>query len=153
MPRSTRALAAVALLAAALMGCGRGDEGAQAYVQGLNSAQERFATSVGRLSGAITPTSSERSDRRTLDRYRRAVDRVVGDLRAIEPPADVRGLHARLVGTLAGYGRTVHVARDALDERDPGRLRAAQRELERRTTVASTRIQGTIGAINRELDG
>lgn len=140
-------------LALVLAGCGGDGERREAYVRGINVAQQRFATTVERLSAQITPTSSARSDRRTLGRYRRAVDRVVGELRAITPPAGVRDLHGRLIGALAGFGTTVDTATRALDERDPARVRATQRRLERATADASAQIERAIGAINRELPG
>jgi hypothetical protein len=146
----SRALATLAA-AGALVGCGGRSEEEVAYVEGVNAAQQRFATTVERLSGAVTPTSSERSDRVTFRRYRQAVDRVVAELRAVRPPAEVAPLHGTLVRTLADFGRDVDIATDALDERDPDRVRDARRALQRSTRDASRRIDDTLAQINAEL--
>ena len=149
MPRWSCALAALAGVGA-LGGCGAGGE-EDPYVAAVNAAHQRFAAAAGHLSDDVTPTSSARSDRRTLRRYEQAVDRVVADLRAIRPPAEAQALHGRLVGALAGFGRSVDVARGVLDERDPRRVRDAHRELREATGEASARLDRTVAAINREL--
>jgi len=147
-------LAAVAALAAGLAACG-GDEGAraEAYVERVDRAQETFARRIDALATQVTPTSSAQADRRTLRRFEAALDEVVGELRAISPPGEVRGLHARLVGALAEYERQVAEVRRALDGDSPARLRAAQRELARATTDVDGEISRTTAAINDALRG
>jgi len=145
-------LAALAALGAGLPGCG-GDEGSEAYVERVDRAQRTFAERVDALATQVTPTSSAQADRRTLRRFEAALDEVVGDLRAISPPGEVRGLHARLVGALAAYEREVADVRRALDGDSPARLRAAQRDLARATTDVDGEISRTTAAINDTLRG
>ncbi|MEA2179934.1 MAG: hypothetical protein QOG77_3231 [Solirubrobacteraceae bacterium] len=138
----------------ALPACGGDDEGAgTAYVERVNKAQQDFAARVDQLSEGITATSSADRDRRTLRAFEQAVDEVGGDLRAIDPPGQVRGLHERLITAVDGYGTDVQEAADALSSRSPEKLRAAQRALAQATTDFGTTLNRTIDEINRELKG
>jgi len=150
-------LAAVLLVACAclLAACGgSGDDGGERYVQRVNKAQEDFAARVDELTRGITAQSSAARDRRTLRSFEEAVDRVGGDLRAIEPPRDVRRLHEQLVSAVDVYGDSVQTAARTLETaRSPERLRDAQRELAQATTTFGTRLNETIERINRQLSG
>jgi predicted small secreted protein len=145
------------LLAACALGLaacgGSGDDGGARYVERVNKAQQEFAARVDRLSEGITATSSAANDRRTLRSFEEAVDEVGGDLRAIRPPGQVKGLHARLITAVDGYGADVQRAADALTSKRPEQLRAAQRDLAQATTAFGTTLNRTIDEINRELSG
>jgi predicted small secreted protein len=146
-------VAACALGLTACGGSGDGDDGGARYVERVNKAQQDFAARVDRLSEGITATSSAARDRRTLRSFEQAVDEVGGDLRAIRPPGQVKGLHARLITAVDGYGADVQRAADAMTSKRPERLRAAQRELAQATTAFGTTLNRTIDQINRELAG
>jgi uncharacterized protein YceK len=153
MPGRLRPLLVVVLAVAALLsGCGE-DERHTAYVERVDAAQRAFADRVEELSEGVTATSSARQDRATLARFEQALDEVVGELRAIAPPGEVRGLHARLVAALAGYERDVAGVVRALDGDSPARLRAAQRELQQATSDVDGEINRTTAAINDALRG
>jgi hypothetical protein len=153
MPRRLLALlVAAAALAAGLAGCGE-DDRSIAYLERVDGAQRAFAERVQRLSAGVTPTSSAQQDRRTLARFEQALDDVIAELRAIAPPGEVRGLHARLVGALSGYEREVATVVRAIDGESPARLRAAQRELQRATSDVDDEIDRTTVAINDALRG
>jgi hypothetical protein len=155
VPPGSRSLCLLLVACAlALAACGgSADAGDTRYVDRLNKAQQDFAARVDQLSKGITATSSAARDRRTLRSFEQAVDDVGGDLRAIRPPGQVRGLHERLITAVDGYGDNVQKATAALSSKSPARLRAAQRELAQATTAFGTTLNRTIEEINRELRG
>ncbi len=138
-------------LAALLVGCASEASEKNSYVHQVNQAQKHFATTVTRVSTAITPTSSARDDRRTLGRFEAAIDGIVGDLRRIEVPARVRREHARLVSAMSGFGTDVHEANVALRKPDRRTLAEAQRHIARATATVNVRINAAIRAINDRL--
>ncbi len=143
-------------LVPALASCGGGggsSDGGSAYVQRVNKAQQDFAARVDELSKGISSTSSAARDRQTLRSFQTAVDGVGADLRAIKPPAKVRGLHDQLISAVDGYGDEVTTAAKALNSRSPAKLRAAQRELQQATSAFGTTLNETIDRINRTLNG
>lgn len=145
-------LAAGAAVLLGVGGCG-GDEEADAYIDAVNRTQTDFARTFERLRDRITATSTPEQDRRTLGRFRVAVDQAVGELRAIDPPAEVAGLHRRLVGDIGRYGTEIEKARRAFGSSDPQRVLAAQTELVSEVSDISGDIDATIGDINDELQG
>lgn len=152
MPKLSRmllmALAAVALIAA---GCGGDTEEKNDYVDQVNKAQSDFAAQVQKLSTAITSTSSDAADQKTIQSYQTAVDGVVKDLEGITPPQDVEAEHQQLVDAMASYGKSVG---SALGELDGGsaedRLKAAT-QLQQASATAGTQINQAIEAINTKL--
>jgi type IV pilus biogenesis protein CpaD/CtpE len=152
--RSVRPLAlAVALAAVAALATGCADDTKQsnAYVDAVNRAQTEFAATFDKLSRKITSTSTTTEDRRTLDGFQAAIDAVVADLRAVDAPDSVQGLHARLVQQMAGYGQEIQRAKTAFRSSDPDQLLKAQTDLVTAVTAVSTRINATIEQINRKL--
>lgn len=142
-------LTALALLPAA--GCGDDVKPRNAYVDQVNSAQRRFVASFERLSSQITRSSTRAQDRRTLEGFDEAIGETVSELDDIEPPGEVRSLHARLAREIAGYGEVVREARDALSSRSPEAIAAAQAELAKDTSKASAAVGRTIDQINARL--
>jgi hypothetical protein len=143
-------------LVPALASCGGGgssDDGGSAYVKRVNKAQQDFATRVDELSKGISSTSSAARDRQTLRSFETAVDGVGADLRAIEPPPKVRGLHDQLIKAVDGYGDEVTTAAQALNSGSPAKLRAAQRKLQQATSAFGTTLNETIDRINKTLNG
>lgn len=151
MPRALAAAVVVVLLGFGAAGCGGDHEQDNAYVDTVNRAQDDFASTFDRLSSRITSTSTPTQDRRTLQGFRAAVDRVVAQLRAVEVPGRVRELHARLVGEIGSYGRQIDRARAAFGSRDAQAVLSAQTELVSAVTRVSAQINRTIDAINGEL--
>ena len=152
--RSGRRLAAGAIivgLALAGAGCGGGDaERSNAYVNRVNDAQTRFASSFERLSRQITSASSPAQDRKTLRSVAASVDVTVADLRKIEPPEKVKKLHGDLVDAISGYGEAIGAAERNLGG---GATEAAQAQarLAADTTRTSTLVTSTIAQINQKL--
>jgi hypothetical protein len=149
--RRLRPVLLVAALALLVCGCGSDNRQSNAYVDAVNKAQNDFASTFDRLSKQITSKSTPEQDQRTLDGFRRAVDKVVVDLRAVEVPAKVKGLHTELVDEMSAYGREIDKAKVAFADDDPQVIVRAQSRLIGAVTRVSTQIRRTIDAMNREL--
>jgi hypothetical protein len=143
-------LAALAL-GVVVAGCGSDNKSANAYVDAVNRAQNDFASTFDRLSSRITTTSTPQQDQKTLNGFKVAVDKVVGDLRAVEPPSKVKGLHAELVGEISGYGKEIDKAKTAFANGSPQAIIKAQTQLVTAVTKVSGQINRTIDAINKKL--
>jgi hypothetical protein len=151
MRRTVPVALVAAVVALALAGCGGDTKASNAYVDAVNKAQNTFATSFDKLSNRITATSTPAQDQRTLDGFRQAVDRAVGDLRAIQVPDRVRPLHRRLVTEISAYGTEIDRAKAAFQSSDPQAIVKAQTRLVTAVTRVSARINQTIDQINRRL--
>ena len=138
----------VALLAS---GCGSDTKAENDYVDSVNKAQNDFAATFDKLSSQITSTSSAQQDRQTLDGFKEAVDKVVADLRAVEVPDKVKGLHGQLVSEISAYGKEIDKAKAAFAGDDPQAIIKAQTELVSAVTRVSSQINQTIDAINKKL--
>lgn len=142
------AFAAVALIAA---GCGGDTQEKNDYVDQVNKAQTQFADQVTKLSSAITSTSSDSADVKTIESYQGAVDKVVTDLKGITPPEDVKAEHQQLVDAMSSYAKSVGTALDDLQGGTPqDRLKAAT-SLQKASSQAGTEINQAIDAINKKL--
>jgi hypothetical protein len=149
LPLILTAVAAVGLAA-----CGNDEtEERNAYAGALNRAQNDFAKSFRDLSGEIGSARTPGQGRRTLQGFEASVDAVVKDLRAIRAPEGLRPLHQRLIDQIAGYGREIRSAKEAYATSSPRRILEAQTALVNATTAISGRINRTIAAINRGLQG
>jgi ABC-type transporter Mla subunit MlaD len=132
-------------------GCGSDTKSANDYVDAVNRAQNDFASTFDRLSSQITSTSTAQQDQRTLNGFKRAVDKVVGDLRAVEPPSKVKPLHDDLVNEIATYGEEIDKAKRAFANGTPKQIVRAQTQLVTAVTRVSGQINRTIDAINKKL--
>jgi hypothetical protein len=149
-----RRLSPVLVLVACVLlvaGCGSDTKRANTYVDAVNKAQNDFASTFGRLSTRITSKSTPTEDQKTLDGFKAAVDNVVGDLRAIEVPSKVKGLHGQLVSEISAYGAQIDKAKGAFADGDPKAIVAAQTDLVGAVTRVSSEINRTIEAINKKL--
>ncbi len=154
-PRQTPLLALALALAALVLGaCGGGDDdrdAKNAYVRQVNAAQTQFATTVTTVSRQITPKSSTRQDRRTLQRFQMAIADVVTRLRAIKAPSEVRAEHKQLVAAMSGFGAEIKQANAALRNPNTRAIADAQRSIATATQTVNVRIDSAIAAINSKL--
>ena len=140
-----------ALLALAVAGCGGGDvEQSNAYVDSVNLAQTRFASSFERLARDITSTSTPAQDRATLRSIGSSLDATVLDLRKIKPPEKVKAQHDQLVNAIADYGTAIGEAQQKLGG-TPEQATAAEARLAADTAETSTKVNAAIAAINQKL--
>lgn len=144
-------LAPLVLVVLGAAGCGADTEARNAYVDAVNRSQTRFARTFERLATRITPTSAAAQDARTLEGFQRAVGVIVGDLRAIEVPEQMRAPHDQLVGAVGRYGDEIRRARAAFASSDRQKVVAAQNRLRGAIATVSARIDAAIAAINRKL--
>ncbi len=132
-------------------GCGSDTKEANNYVDSVNKAQNDFASTFDKLSSQITSTSTAQQDRQTLDGFKRAVDKVVVDLRSVKVPSKVKDLHGQLVGEISAYGKEIDKAKAAFSGNDPKAIVRAQTDLVSAVTRVSGQINQTIDAINKKL--
>jgi hypothetical protein len=150
-----RAAVLVALLLTAA-GCGADqgrDSGNADYVGALNRAQTGLAQRFTVLEAHTAPTSSAGQDTKTLLAYEAAVRDTVAGLRKVDPPPALTPLHRRFVAQVAGYGAALRTARGELRGGDPQAILAAQGRLRTAVVRTGTRLNATIAAINRKLQG
>jgi hypothetical protein len=141
-------LAAFALIAG---GCGSDTKARNDYVDAVNRAQNEFAATFDRLESRITSTSTPAQDQKTLGGFKKAVDKVVGDLRAIDVPDAVKAEHRQLVDEISTYGREIDKAQHAFSTGDPQAIIKAQVAFRTAVTRVSRQINRTIDAINQKL--
>ena len=154
MRRTARLCLLLAVLAAGapgLAGCGGSGAEEERYVEQVNAAQESFADRFAAIQKRLTTTSTAAEDRRALRDFRLATDRIVRDLRAVEPPESVDDLHDRLIAAVAGYGSEIDRARGMLSAGDPQQVIRARTELSGAVGDVSRRITAAITAINARL--
>jgi hypothetical protein len=144
-------LLAAAALGVVAAGCGSDTKAANDYVAAVNRAQNDFATTFNRLRSRVTSTSTAAQDQKTLDGFRRAVDKVVGDLRAVKAPDDVEGLHRQLVGELSAYGTEIDKAKRTFAENDLKAILKARTDFQAAVNRVNRQIQRTINEINKQL--
>ena len=141
----------VVALALFASGCGSDTKAANDYVDAVNRAQSEFATKFDQLSGQITSTSTAAQDRQTLDGFRQAIDKVVGDFRAVKVPSKVKPLHDRLIAEISAYGVQIDKAKGAFSDDDPKAIVKAQTDLVNAVTKVQAQINQTIADINKKL--
>ncbi len=158
MPGALRILSLLAVLlgAVALSACGDeadGREAKNAYVREVNAAQAGFASNVTSVSQQITPKSSAKQDRRTLERFKTAIADVVKQLQSISVPKDVETEHKQLIAAMTDFGAEITTATDALENPDTRSIAESQRGIAAATQTVNGQIDAAIAAINSKLNG
>jgi sigma54-dependent transcription regulator len=148
-----RLLPILVVVALALVGsgCGADTKAANDYVDAVNKAQTGFASKFDELSGRITSTSTAAEDRKTLDGFKTAIDKVVTDFRAVKAPDKVKALHGQLIAEISAYGREIDKAKSAFTDNDPQAIVKAQADLVSAVTKVQAQINATIADINKKL--
>lgn len=150
----TLAAVVVVVLGVALTGCGSGDTDVRnAYIASASRAVADFEGAFGSLQSDVRATSTPAQDRRTLDRFGTAADRLAAALRDIDPPGVARSLHVRLIAEVRSYRTLIDRARPGFASGDPRRVIAARTALSSAVTRVNAQITRTIDAINRALRG
>ena len=154
--RSLRRPAAVFLAVLSLggaAGCGSDRKAADDYVRAINRVQADFAKSVDKVRRAPAGRDPAVAAKRTFRALGAAIDRVIADLRAVKPPANVRSLHGRLVAEMGDFDAQVRAAGNSLSSRSRRKMLAAQSKFATQSSALGSRIAKTIDAINRKLRG
>jgi hypothetical protein len=147
------AVVAPLLAALALAACGGGTATKErnAYARKVNAAQTRFASTVTTVSQDIAPKNSVSQQQRTLRRFEAAIRSVVGDLRRIDPPSEVRKEHAQLISVMSSFGADIEQANEAMRDPTPQGIATAQRRVSAATQSVNARVNAAIAAINVKL--
>ena len=138
---------ALLLAAVALAACGGDTAEKNDYVEKVNKAQTDFADGISKAQGGATATNGKK----VFDDMAASIDKVVADLRAVEPPDDVTSQHDRLVGELEKFGAAVEKAGASITSNDPQKIAAAQADFAKEASGVSTKIGSTIQEINAKL--
>jgi hypothetical protein len=98
----------VAALAAA--GCGADTADKNDYVASVNNAQAALTSSMAKINPAGADPGQIAAE---LDEGAKALDKTVTDFKAITPPEDAKGAHAKMVKGLSGLADTFREAAEA----------------------------------------
>lgn len=143
------------LVSAALVACGAAEgnstEDKNAYVERINAAQRTYAMTVTNVKKSVTPTSTPRQDRRTIERFQTAIAEILETLRTIKVPSDVRKEHGQLVAVFTRLDKDIALAAKTLRERTVQAVAEAQRLLGAATVTVNTKLATARQAINRRL--
>src|SRR5438876_965870 len=124
MTRLVGVLVSAVLVAGLIAGCGSTGKVKESntYVDAVNKAQNDFANTITQLSAKITPNSTPAEDHATLAAFQTAVDKVVADFRAIDPPSRVKQLHEQLIAAIADFGKEVASVSDLMSTKDANKI-------------------------------
>lgn len=140
---------------AALGACGASEGNStkdkNVYVEQINAAVKNFASTVTNVSKSITPESSTRQDRRSIQRFESAIDEVIGTLQTINVPDDVRKEHKMLLSAMTGFGKEIADAGKAMRTQTIRAVAEGQRKLGAATITVNAKIRGATDAINTRL--
>jgi hypothetical protein len=107
-------------------------------------------TTVAQETGAKNSVSQQQ---KTLQRFSKAIDGVVADLRGIDAPSEVTKEHERLTAVMAGFGNAISEANAAMRNPTPRAIELAKRRVATATESVNARVNAAIAAINVKLRG
>lgn len=142
----------LAVLALVATGCGGDTKKSNDYVDAVNKAQTDFADNIQKV-GTSAPSGGDAAAaaKQTFSNLSTAIDKVVSDLKAVDPPDDVKDLHNELISELNEFGGQVKEAASSISSNDPQAIVAAQSKFATSASSLGTRISKTISDINTKL--
>jgi hypothetical protein len=143
----------VAVLAlAGVTGCFGGNSDENAYVDQVNKVHNDFASSVAKaLSSAPSQLNGKAEAIQDLGGLETAIDKLIADLKAVDPPAKVESLHHELISEMQQFHVQVKKAVASLTSSDPQVIVAAQAQVATEAGQFGTTIRKTISGINDKL--
>jgi hypothetical protein len=142
----------LAVLALVATGCGSDAKKSNDYVDAVNKAQTEFADNVQKVGGASSAGGDPAAAaKKTFSDLGAAIDKVIADLKAVDPPDDVKDLHNELISELNEFGGQVKEAAGSLTSSDPQTIASAQSKFASSASSLGTRISKTISDINTKL--
>ena len=153
----TRLLRAVVLIVAVLAlagatGCfgSNGDE--NAYADQLNKVQNDFASSVAKaLSSEPSQLDFKAETIQSLGSLETAIDKLLADLKTVDPPAKVESLHHELINETQQFQVRVKEAVASLTSSEPQVIVAAQAQVATEAVQFGTTLRKAISRINDKL--
>ena len=143
-------VAALSLVAAA--GCGGDTKESNDYVAAINKVQTDFANSVQKVGTSSSAGSDPAAAaKQTFNDLSAAIDKVIADLKGIEPPDKVKDLHGDLISEMQQFNSQVGKAADSLSSKDPQAILKAQSQFASSASTLGTKISKTISDINKKL--
>lgn len=144
-------LATALVVVATLAACGEDGAAKNDYVDQVNVAQTRYASTATKIKQQITTTSTPQQDRSALTRYVGAIDTLLSTLRSIKVPGEVNAEHGRLVAATADLrGEVAQIAKQ-LRSATTRVLADAQRKLGAATITFNSTVSAATDAINTKL--
>jgi hypothetical protein len=142
--------AALSLVAAA--GCGSDTKSSNDYVSDLNKVQTDFANSVQKVGTSSSAGSDPAAAaKKTFNDLNTAIDKVIADLKDVDPPDKVKDLHNELISEMEQFNSQVTAAADSLGSGDPQAILKAQSKFAASASALGTKISKTIADINTKL--
>jgi hypothetical protein len=133
-------------------GCGGDTKSSNDYVADINKVQTDFANNVQKVGS--TPSSGSdpaAAAKKTFTNLKTAIDKVIADLKGIEPPDKVKDLHNELISEMQQFDDQVKSAADSLNSKDPQAILSAQSKFASSASTLGTKISQTIDNINKKL--
>jgi hypothetical protein len=110
---------AFAVLALAAAACGGDTADKNEYVTSVNNAQAALTASMAKINPGGTDPKAIAAE---LDEGADALDKTTDDFKAITPPDDAKGAHAKIVKGLSALADTFREAADAAREKDTAKM-------------------------------
>lgn len=146
----TICVAALALVVAP--GCGSDTKQSNDYVAAINKVQTDFANNVQKVGTSSSAGSDPAAAaKKTFDDLSAAIDKVIADLKNVEPPDKVKDLHNQLISEMEEFNSQVGKAADSLSSKDPQAILKAQSQFAASASTLGTKISKTIDDINTKL--
>jgi hypothetical protein len=143
----TALLAALTLTLVAATGCGGDTKENNEYVDAVNKAQNDFVAGVNKVQSMGASTKPED----VFTQLNTAIDKVIADLKAVDPPDDVKDLHNQLIAEMGKFDTSIATAADALKSNDPQKISEAQVALGTDVSQIGTKVSSIITEINKKL--
>ena len=142
-------VAALAAIALSLVACGSDTKAANDYVDAVNKAQTDFVDNVNKLQSS--PSNSPGQAKAIFDKLQAGVQKIVSDLKAVDPPDKVKSLHQQLISQMSQFDASIGKAGDALSSGDAQKIVTAQQQFLTEVTQIGNKVSSTIDQINQKL--
>jgi isochorismate synthase EntC len=152
-------LVRAALLLTALLGliaaggCGSDTKSSNEYVKDLNQVQTDFVNSISKATSSSGSGSAQDQAKKTFASLDTSIDKLISDLKGIDPPDKVKSLHQDLIDEMTQFKAQVNTAAESLASGDSTKIVAAQTKFATEASQLQTQIGKTISGINAKLQG
>ncbi len=150
MKRSARVATVLgAVVAAAAIAAGCGNEEQNDYVDEVNAIQTDIADAATEASSSAPSNPKEAADvgHQIADAFQQGAD----DLAAVDPPEEVADLHDQLTQELNTVADDINKAADTFESGNAQQAAQAAVDLQQSVTEAQTEVNGLIDQINSEF--